>query len=95
MNQNAIALVSTVTVATAVGIVNRVRRPKPETSSRRTKITNTQAIHLLMVELERQLDVNKALSFQNDYLSHMLETHDIPADEFDRIVMNYPFTAEK
>lgn len=95
MNPNAIALAATITVATAAGIVRRFRKSTPSASSQRTNLTKQQAIHVLLNELERQMEVNKALTFQNDYLSNMLDAHDIPADEFDRIVMNYPFTAEK
>lgn len=95
MNQNAIALAAAVTAATAADVIRRFRKTDTSENSAQTNLTLDQINTILAAEIKRLTKINEMLAHQNDYMSGLIDQHDVPVTEFDRIAMTYPNTTEK
>lgn len=54
-----------------------------------SQIKAKKAAKLYITAYEAFMETEAANQAQISYLCHMLDQHDIPADEFDRIVLNF------
>lgn len=92
MNPNAIALAAAVTAAAATDLIRRFKKSNTKTPN---AMNPRKLIEDLIEQTEHQGRLIDLLVHQNDYMSTMLDMHDVPVSEFDRIAMIYPNTAEK
>ena len=102
MNPTNIKLVAAVT---AVTVFDRVIRSKINQKNQTFAQHNVALIEInklllqqceeLATQLSARIKVNDFLTHQNEYLVGMLDTHNVPVTEFDKIAMTYPITKEE